>query len=184
MSKKTKKQSNNNFKYIIYSLVVLSIILFVLISKTARAAVYVSIFIVLNMLIANYKRVVRFAIEFEILTLGIVLCTVTFGIKAGFVIAILGGILSFFSSMNFSPFSFPMLMGYILMAVLSYFLRFLDVTVLGMIVTFANNLFVFSVYHLFFRYDIMKNVCFCVSNILFNFILFTNIAPFLSKLIY
>ncbi len=183
MPKKTKKQSNNNFKYIIYCLTILAIILFILMSKTARAAVYVSIFIVLNMLISTYKRVVRFAIEFEILTLGIVLCTITFGIKAGLVIAILGGILSFFSSLNFSPFSFPMLVGYILMAILSYALSFLPITILGLIVTLANNLFVFSVYHLFFRYDIMKNVCFGVSNILFNFIIFTNIAPFLIKII-
>jgi len=162
----------DNFKFFIFGLVAIAIILFLSISTKLRAAIFVSIFIVLNMLISNYKKYIKLPIEIEFLTLGIVLCTVRYGIKAGLVVAILGGILGFIVGFNISPFSFPMMAGYILMALVSYLGRNLPITLLGIIVTIANNSLVFIVYHFLFGYDITKNLSFGITNILLNLILF------------
>ncbi len=190
MAKKTnkkktwkKKANSKSIKKILFAMAAFSMLLFLFFSKTIRSAIYVSIFIVANMVVMSYKKFVRLAIEFELLTLGIVTCTKAFGIEAGLLVAVLGGILSFITSLNISPFSFPMLAGYISMAIMSYFLRSLDITTLGIIITVFNNLLVSMIYHFFFKYDVVKNLSFGISNVIFNYILFTNIAPYLIRFI-
>lgn len=171
-----------HYKYFTYGLGIFAFLLFLFISKKIRAALTVSVFIVLNMILSSYKKFIKIPVEIEFLTLGIVFTTLTYGVKAGLVIAILGGILSFIVGYNISPFSFPMLTGYIMMAILSYFLRFLDITSVGLIVTLMNNVLVFSLYNFVFKYDIVKNLSFSLSNIIFNVILFINVVPYLSSI--
>ncbi|MEM3373646.1 MAG: hypothetical protein QXE31_00345 [Candidatus Woesearchaeota archaeon] len=145
-------------------------------SKTARAIIYVSIFIFINVVVSIYKRFIKLPIEIEFMTFGIVLITYNFGIKAGLIFAILGGILSFIVSFNISPFSFPMLMGYMLMALITLFFQYFNITeslfLIGIIASFINNLFVFLFYHIVFDYDMIKNISYSVSNFLFNFLVF------------
>jgi hypothetical protein len=182
MSKKKQDYS----KYLFYGLggfAVLLLTYLLLISQMMRAAIYVTVFIGLSTLVSSYKKFIKFPIEIEILTLGIVLCTIKFGIKAGLVVAILGGILSFLVSFDFSPFSFPMLLGYISIAITAYFLGGLSITLVGIIATLVNNILVFSIYNFAFDYDLFKNTLFSLSNIILNVILFLNIAPFLFNLI-
>lgn len=170
-------------KYVVYVLMVFSVILFFIISKKAQAALIVSMFIVVNMLITSYKKFIKIPIEVEVLTVGIVICTLKFGLKAGLVVAILGGILSFFVGLEFSPIAFPMFLGYILMAFVSYALRTQDLILVGIVATLINNLVVFLVYHFLFNYDIIKNLRFGLSNIALNLILFFNLAPILFTII-
>ncbi len=182
-----RKKRKDYFRYLIYAMTLFSVILFIftiIASKTARAAIFVALFIILNMIIASYKRFIRLPIEFEVLTLGIVICTVQFGLKTGLVLAILGGILSFVVGYNINPFSFPMLLGYILIAFVSFLFKGLDITLVGILATLANNLFVFTAYYYAFRYDFFKNLSFSLSNIVLNVIFFLNLAPFLMKLIF
>lgn len=183
-----KKQKNTlSSKTIIYSIGILTSIIFIVMvffSRMARAALFISIFIVLNMVISSYKRFIKVPIEFEVLTLGIVICTLKFGLKAGLIIAVLGGILSFIISLNISPFAFPMLMGYVIMAVISYALRGADLMLVGFTATILNNIFLFTVYHFTFSYDIVPNLSFSLSNIILNLIMFANIAPIIMKLIF
>ena len=91
------------YKYLVYGLILFSAALFLLISKRLRAALFVTVFIVLNMILSSYKKFINAPIEIELLTAGIVFCTLTFGVKAGLVVAILGGILSFIVGFNVSP---------------------------------------------------------------------------------
>ena len=181
-----KPETKDKFNFIVFALVGFALVLLALVlikSKTARASIFVTLFIVANMILSSYKRFLKIPIEFEVLTLGIVICTVRFGIKAGLVVAILGGILSFIVGYNISPFSFPMLLGYILIAFTSFILSSLDLFLIGMAATLINNIFVFIVYHFSFRYDLVKNVLFSASNILFNLIFFMNLAPILLSII-
>ncbi len=180
------KKRKNSFKLLIYFLFIFAVFLLIIIlikSRTARASIYVTIFIVINMIIASYKRFLRIPIEFEVLTLGIVICTFQFGIKVGLVLAIIGGILSFIVGYNISPFSFPMLLGYMLIAVVTYLFKGFDLVFLGILSTLINNLMLFLVYSFVFDYDIFKNLSFGISNILFNTIFFLNLAPFLLRII-
>jgi hypothetical protein len=186
--KEEKPNGKNKFNYLIYALIVFAILLFAFViinSKTARAAVYVTGFIVINMGLSSYKRFLKLPIEIEFLTLGIVLCTIQFGVKTGLVLAILGGILSFIVGFNITPFSFPMLVGYIIIAFVTFLIKGIDnIAWIGLIACLANNLFVFIVYNFAFDYDTFKNISFSLSNIIINGILFFNIAPLLLKFIF
>jgi hypothetical protein len=183
---KMRKKRQDYFRLIVYMMAVVAILLlvyFIVTSRTMRASVFVSIFIVANMFITSYKRFIRVPIEIEVLTLGIVICTLEFGIKAGLVVAILGGLLSIFVGFDISPFSFPMLLGYILIAFTAFFLRGMDLVLVGIISSLMNNLFVFTIYHAAFNYNLFKNISFSLSNLAVNTLLFVNIAPFILKLI-
>ncbi len=180
-----KKQ--DYYKYLFYGLAGFAVILLLyvlFISQMLRASIYVTAFIVLAMVLSNYKKFIKAPIEIELLTLGIVICTVKFGVKAGLVVAILGGILSFIVGFNISPFSLPMLLGYISIAISSYAFRAIDIAYIGIIASIINNIIVFTIYNFMFDYDLFKNASFGLSNLVFNIIIFLNIAPFLAGFIF
>ena len=178
-----KSLIQNQYKYFIYTLAGIATVLFLILSTKIRAAIIVTAFILINRLITTYKMFVRIPLEFEFLTLGIVLSTLAFGIKAGIVIAIFGCIVSFIIGFEVSMFSLPMFLGYSSIAVTSFLLKGFDVILIGVIATMINNIIVFLSYHFLFGYDIGKNLSFSISNILFNLILFLNFASTLLKLI-
>ena len=97
----------------------------------------------------------------------------------GLFVALIGGILYTVFNTNFSPFTIPMMIGYMIMAVIASLFSYVNITVLGILTNLIHNAFVFLVYHFLFNYDIRKNLMFSLSNLLFNVILFLNIAPFL-----
>jgi len=170
----------SRFRYLLYTIMSMGILLLIYIFlKQLLAGIIISIFIVVNMIIASYKRFLKIPVEIELLTLGIVVSTYRYGIKAGLVVAILGGILSFIVGLNFSPFSFPMLLGYMITALVSYQFRYFNISVIGILATLASNAFIFTIYHFVFDYDIFKNLSFSISNIIINSILFLNLAPLL-----
>jgi len=181
--KKKIKKTKVYYKYFIYGLAIFATILFLIISKHIRVAIIVTIFILLNRLITTYKLFIRLPIEFEFLTLGIVISTLSFGSKAGLVIAIFGCIISFIIGFEFSTFSLPMFLGYSSVAIITYLLQDYNITFVGIFATLINNLIVFSLYHYVFGYDLGRNISFSTSNIIFNSVLFFNIAPFLMTII-
>jgi len=151
-------EDRDYFKFIVYGLMIFSVLLFLILSRKAKVAIWVSIFIFVNMVMTSYKKIIRLRLEIELLTLGIVLCTVSFGVKAGLVVAILGGILSFFVGLDINPFIFPMFVGYVMMVFTSYLLDGMNITYIGIFTSLINNLFVFLIYHLLFGYEITKNL--------------------------
>ena len=177
-----KHRDDRKFSYATYAMMILAVALFVLLSKKIRASLFVSGFIFVNMVITFYKKFIKIPMEIEILTMGIVLCTVNFGLNAGLVVAILGWALGFFIGLDISPFALPMFLGYILMVFVSFILTGLNIRLIGIIATLTNNLLIFTLYHFLFGYDPGKNLAFSISNIALNLILFINIAPFISSL--
>lgn len=155
------------------------IILFIFFSRQVKMLFFVTGFIALNVFISSYKKNVQLPIEIEVLTLGIVLCTRFYGIKAGLVVGVVGGLLSSIFYGYISPFLIPMLIGNALVAVSAPFSAFLSITWAGIVLTVIKNLFVFLAYHFAFGYSIGKNISYSVSNILLNIVLFLNFAPFL-----
>ncbi len=145
-----------------------------------KATIFVTFFIVGNIVLSAYKRDFQLPIEIEILTLGIVLCTINYGLKAGMLIAIFGTVLSSAFYGYYSPFLVPMVIGNVIAAFLVPYVP-LPLFWLGVLATFAKNMFVFVFYHFVFNYDISKNLMYSISNILVNLVLFLNIAPFLAR---
>ena len=181
--KKRKPEKKLKIKYLSYILLGLLFLILFIFSKKTRSIIFVLIFIILNVFVTMYKRYFYFPIEFEILSLGIVLCSAGFGLGPGLVVAILGGIAMTIYCTSFSPFTPPMMLGYCLMAVIGAYVPISNIIYLGVIANMAHNLLVFSVYHFFFAYDIWKNMIFSVSNIVFNIIIFYNLGPFLFRMI-
>lgn len=180
------KKKQDYSRLLFYGLACFAILLFVyllLFSQMLRASIWITVFIALSMVLSNYKKFIRAPIEIEVLTLGIVICTIKFGIKAGLIVAILGGILSFIVGFNISPFSFPMLLGYITIAITSYLFGQIGITIVGIIASIINNAIVFAMYYFVFDYDLFKNLSFSISNLVFNMIIFFNIAPLLLRII-
>ena len=157
----------------------LLLILVIVTSKGAQKIIFMTSFIVLNLFVTLYKRYFRFPIEIEILSFGIVLCSVSYGIASGLFVALIGGILYTVFSTNFTPFTIPMIIGYMMMAGLSSLFPHINIIYLGIFVNIIHNLFVFVMYHFFFKYDFGKNLLFSVSNVLFNILLFVNLGNFM-----
>jgi hypothetical protein len=177
--KKLKEQTPS--RLLIY-LLIISIILFLFSSKGLRSAFFIVFFAAANVFATLYKRYFYLPVEFEILSLGIVLCSYTYGLTAGLAVAIIGGLAYTVFCTNFSPFTFPMLLGYCLMAVIGTFVPVQNIILLGIIANVAHNMFVFTIYHVFFSYNIFKNLVFSISNIIFNALLFWNLGPLILRI--
>lgn len=179
-----RKSVSKKDKYLISAYLICLIIfifLYGFFAKQIKTMFFVTGFILLNIFISSYKKTIEFPIEIEVLTFGIVLCTIAYGVKAGLIVAILGGLLSSILYGYISVFLLPLLLGYILVAFMTPFFAFLNLAAAGIIITIIKNLFLFFFYHLVFSYDVGKNISFSVSNILVNLILFMNVAPFLVR---
>lgn len=174
-------KSKINRKFWFYSLIG-AIIFFLVFSKSGRSIIFITLFIVINVFATLYKRYFYFPIEFELISLGIVLCASVYGLGAGLAVAIIGGIAYTIYCTSFSPFTVPMLFGYILMAIFAAHVPIQNIVILGIIANLLHNLVVFSAYHLFFSYDIWKNLLYSVSNIVFNIVIFYNFGPLLVKI--
>ena len=184
MKKKNSKFDKIKIKNIILILAIFAAVLFVFSSNKLRTAIVITSFILINRLITTYKMFIRIPLEFEFLTLGIVLTTLNFKLPAGLVIAIFGAIVSFVIGFEISAYSFPMFLGYGSVAIMTHILRNLNnLTLIGIIASIVNNLVVFTLYHYVFAYSPSKNLSFSISNIIFNIVIFVNIAPFISSLI-
>ncbi|MBN1502570.1 hypothetical protein JW930_03430 [Candidatus Woesearchaeota archaeon] len=180
LKKLTKKE-----KYLLCAYLgnfVIFILLYFLFSKEMRALFFVTGFILLNIFVSSYKKNIDFPVEIEVLTLGIILCTYSYGIKAGLFVAILGSVLSSIIYGYISPFMLPMILGYILVAIVTPLSQVFNLTLAGIIITLVKNIFLFLFYHFVFSYHLGKNISFSVSNIVLNTLLFFNIAPFLISI--
>lgn len=172
--------ANLNKKVVLYSIIILLLFpLIILFSKEITIVFFVAGFIIINILISSYKKNFQFPIELEILTMGIVLSTFAFGLKAGMLIAIFGTILSSAFYGYYSPFLIPMVMGNAIICVLTPLFPMSHIFITGVILSLIKNIFIFLFYHFIFNYDIGKNISYGVSNIILNAILFFNIAPLL-----
>lgn len=172
----------NKKKIVTFMLIFVISILILTTFRGARATLFVLGFIVLNVILTLYKRYFYLPIEFEIISVGIVLSSIKFGLIAGLTVAIVGGIAYAIYCTSFSPFTFPMLLGYALMALIAYFFSGVNMTYLGIGANIIHNLFIFVIYHFVFRYDLWKNIMYSGSNVLINIILFSNIAPFIFRI--
>ncbi|MFH0874576.1 MAG: hypothetical protein V1859_01470 [archaeon] len=167
-------------KYYLYFLLALfALPLIIFFYKEIKATLFVTAFIVGNIIVSAYKRDFQFPIEIEILTVGIVLCTLKYGLKAGILIAVFGTILSSAFYGYYSPFMIPMIIGNIIGAAIPFAMPLQNIFLLGLVVSIVKNAFVFVFYHFVFNYDITKNLAYGTSNLFVNMILFLNIAPFI-----
>jgi hypothetical protein len=178
-----KNNQDKNIVNLVRGAVVFTIFfLFAFIFKGVEALFFILFFIGLNIVVTMYKRVVYAPIEIETLSFGIILCSAKFGLIPGLTVAIIGGIIYVVYNNSFSPFTLPMMLGYIIMAVISSLYNTVNITLLGIAANLAHNIFVFSIYYFVFRYDVGKNILYSSSNLIFNILLFSNLGPLVFRL--
>ena len=112
-NKEIKIDKYHKFK-VIGTVVTLAIILLFMTQKImlVKTLITIAAFVGLNKVVTSYKRVIYIPIEIEVLSFGIILCSVSFGVAAGLATALIGGLVYVFYSNSLSPFSIPMLIGY------------------------------------------------------------------------
>ncbi|MBD3203572.1 hypothetical protein GF327_04710 [Candidatus Woesearchaeota archaeon] len=177
IDKRIRKISLKKTFYVISAIVMIPLLIFFY--YQIKASLFVTAFIIANIALSSYKKNFQFPIEIEILTLGIILSTFLYGIKAGLLIAILGTILSSAFYGYYSPFLIPMIIGNMLVALLTPLFFSTQLFLSGLILSMIKNGFVFIFYHFVFNYHIGKNLSFGITNIIWNSLLFVNIAPIL-----
>lgn len=175
----TKKVDERVFVYGAMALVLL--ILSTLMFKYNKAVFFVILFIALNSIIGLYKAFFYIPIEIELVSLGTILCTLSFGLKEGILVAVLGSLLAAVVNGTISYLTIPMVIGYIFMAFITPMFSGLGVAFGGIVVVLLTNILIFIIYQIM-GYDLFSNIVFSVSNIIWNLLLFLRLAPFLANI--
>jgi hypothetical protein len=168
-----------------YSIMILALILLsILFIKTVALIVTVCMFIFINVVLKFYKRVFPgIPIEFEITTFGSVVTTIAFGVWAGLIVALLSCLFAEFLNQRISPNSFVNMIIYLLIPLLSLLLNPSNVIMGGLIICIIINVIIYFIFMFVMHYDFFKNTLYSLSNILWNYLLFTYLAVPILKVI-
>jgi hypothetical protein len=172
-----KHIKRNQRQIIIYLVIILGILLLTLLFMDfLKLAAIICIFIFLNSFIRLYKRIIPgIPIEFEICILGTVTITIAYGIWAGIILALLSSIVAEFINQFISPFSLVNIGAYFLVPFMAFFLSPASVAIGGFVIVIIANVIIFFV-SLLLGYDHFKNTAYSVTNIFFNYFLFSYLA--------
>ncbi|MEM3374487.1 MAG: hypothetical protein QXE31_04665 [Candidatus Woesearchaeota archaeon] len=146
--------------------------------------IYLSIFCVSNALLLTIDRYVSLPIDVEFSTFTASLMTIAYGFKWGLFTAILTKFAAIVYNRNFRVDHIFMIIGYVISAIISNFLKALPIVLIGIIATIVVNIytiFVSKYITMLTDYEIMT---YGLSNTIFNFILFIAFSePLLSIMI-
>lgn len=160
---------------IILPLLLFASIIFIifLLRHVLRALAVIGLFILADVLISRVKRVFSaVSIQIEVITLGTIICSILWGFGAGAFMAVLASLIGDAVAKRMSVYTFVRLGSYIIMAAIATAFDPANVVKAGIILAIANNLTLFLVFRLAFRYNMLKNISYTVSNIAFNILLF------------
>jgi hypothetical protein len=184
MKKIIKNLQFNKNQIISYASILLFLLIIIfLFLDLVRMVVTVSMFILLNVLLRFYRRILPgIPLEFEIIIFGSLLTTIAFNIWAGFFVAFFGSVLAEFLNQQISPYSFINIFCYMLVPIIAIFIPTTSIAISGIIVMIILNIIIFIAF-LLLGYDLFKNVAFAATNIFWNYLLFKYLANIVLKLI-
>ncbi len=183
MSKKSdgwKKKIKEHYpKLFIAALALLAVVLvfgqnvkFVFITLTLIAAASLSTF---------YHNFFRSPINFELIKFSTILTAVSYGAAAGIAVGIISTIASKIISEKLDHTAIASLAGIIIIAVAASIFQGTDIVLLGIILVAVYHL-ITAPMQLAFGGALLYGIIYIGSNLFFNIILFTRIAPLLIKL--
>ncbi len=177
-----RKRFNAYFNRIFYPVLFLSIIIILfLLRHVLRAFIVMILFILANVLIGRIRRVIPMPIEIEVVTLGTVVCTMLYGFGAGVFVAVFSAIIGAVIAKRISPYTLVMVVGYIIVATIATAFNPADVVKAGIILTIVNNLFIFCIFQFAFRYSVLRNIAYGLSNVILNILIFKYLAEGIVK---
>lgn len=170
---------NIDQRFLAYAGIALALLIFsILVFNLSKAIFFVALFIALECIIGLFNIP---SIDIELISLGTILCTLSFGVKAGLLVAILGSLISDIINGKISYLTMPMMFAYCLIALITPLFSGLGIVLGGIIVVLIVNVLLFMVYYAM-NYDFLSNVMSSASNIIWNLILFLKVAPFLFSI--
>ncbi len=153
------------------------------IARTLHIVGVVALFIGLHVFIKRFWRAFSsLPLEIEVMTLGSVVVTLLFGVKAGILLAVLGTFLSSHFSRGISIYTPMMASGYVLAAVFALFVSPANIIMGGIIISLLVNAYFVIIFQLV-GYTLLENIVYSISNIILNTLLFVKIAPWLLKML-
>lgn len=174
-------------KYNLYLLVLGLLGLFLLVvffnplARTLKILVIMLAFTAINVFIKRFLRPFKsLPLEIEVSTMGSVVVTLLFGVKAGILTAVLTCFAANYFTRGIDLYTPMMTSGYVLAAILALFLAPANIAAGGIIVTLIVNAYLIVIFHMV-GYSLLENSMFGLSNVVFNAILFLKVAPWLLQ---
>ena len=164
--------------YIAIGLLLLIILFFSYIVRTMKILMAIAVFIALNIAIKRAMMAIDFIpLDLEFATIGTILMTVAFGLKAGILTGVLCCVLGAYFSDKITIYVPVTASCYVLAAVLAWLLASASsIVVTGIIITLLVNAYALFVFH-FVGFTPFENVTYVASNIALNLLLFLKVAP-------
>ncbi|MBI3033906.1 hypothetical protein HYY72_02005 [Candidatus Woesearchaeota archaeon] len=128
-----------------------------------------------------YHNFFRSPVNFELVKFATILCSVSYGAPAGISVGVMSTIASKVISEKLDHTAIVSLVGIIVIAAAAAAFRETDIVVLGMVLVAGYHLMTAPV-QMALGGTLSYGVVYVGTNILFNLILFTRIAPFLVKI--
>lgn len=175
----TKEFDERVFVYGALALFLLALSIFMF--KYSKALFFILLFIALNSIMGLYKAFFYIPIEIELISLGTILCTLSFGLKEGLTVGVIGSLLAAVVNGTISYLTIPMVVGYCFMAFITPVFSGVGAMAGGITIVLITNVLIFIVYQ-FMGYDLFSNFTFSISNIVWNLLLFLRVAPFLFSI--
>ncbi|MCB9359546.1 hypothetical protein H6503_06460 [Candidatus Woesearchaeota archaeon] len=168
----------------LYGIIILSVLILIfLFFDVILAAGIITGFIAANILLRMYRRILPgVPIEFEVVIMGGMICTIAFGIWAGLLVVIFGSILAEFLNQFISPHSLVNFAVYFFIPFIALFIPTGSIATAGFIVAIVANIVIFIVF-LLMGYDLVKNLAFSITNIFWNYLMFKYLAGILLALL-
>ncbi|MFT4304127.1 MAG: hypothetical protein ACMXYG_06170 [Candidatus Woesearchaeota archaeon] len=157
----------------------IAILLLFLFLDIILATIVVICFIGANILLRMYRRILPgVPIEFEVVIMGSIVCTIAFNIWAGLIVAIFGSLLAEFLNQFISPHSLVNMGIYFLIPFIALFLDASNIQTIGFMIAIIANIIIFIIF-MFMGYDLVKNFAFSITNVFWNYLMFKYVAGIL-----
>ena len=174
------KKENYFFKWRYVMPAMAMLLLYIFLGKDLKGAITVSILAIAASYSTIYKRVIRIPSAIELVVLGTVITSISYGPVAGAIFGVTTTIASEVISAAVDLFTFVYAFARGVIGVVAYFLAGMDIVLLGVLMTLLFNGICQPVYLLPGDFETkMKAVYFFTMNITFNFIAFFFLGNFL-----
>lgn len=164
-------------------LLLLMLVLVSLFFDFVKMMIIVIVFSLINCFLRFYKRIFPgIPIELEISIFSTVLCSIAFGLWAGILVALISSIASEFFTQMIKPYSLVNVIVYALIPFFAIFLTAEAVAGAGLIITVVANIVIFLLFAVL-GYDVVRNAAYSITNIIFNYFIFTYLGVAVLALI-
>jgi hypothetical protein len=168
--------NDKRFKHTVWVLSLLLIVILTLVLK--RGIIFILLLLLVNAVIGLLMRPLKqFSVGIELGILTTVLCTFAYGWKVGMIAGLIALLVKLFFEGSFSVYNTIIVISHVFVAIGAGVFSGGNITAVGMSLVVFHNIFTAGSYFFFFGAPPHKIMVFMVTNIPWNLLMFTAIAP-------